>query len=1733
MNQDQSNNDISATQLTDRRRLLQDVLSDAHPLLEESFYMAAVPHWYDAALFTAIRNIDDDRNEGMIPRMAAYSFLIPITSESNRAYRVRHDERMYLNLGWIEQDPVEYLGAHQRAFAYLDTDGALAHPTRIHDRLYHLFFVDLVAAIVELRKIFRSYEETRRLAAIEQLLDIAAEAYQYLRLIAQQQSDSDGSSQNGSPTDSASVTLPPLQELNLLEDLITHLGARLLQMREQWAASIESLRALLDKEAAGTLSPRLAPYARRAYGNALAQTEQFVEAIKELETAIQQFQDQATGLYQDMFEVERASTMINLGETYVNFAIAARGHAGREPAESGIWFYLQTLVDFLVSIPLIIYLNFYLGIRVWHPRFWPTLRNLDWIVARLFATGASLYRQADPILERHGSSAEGMLADERLGFIYLIMGDVAQASELFEQLLAQDENTLSEYRRAFIQAELGESYLRQRLPQQARTHLEEALPILQEYGDIPTVTRVQEALAEARYLAAAIEQDVREAGEHLDKAVRTHCERKDWRRATDLIERFQVLMDNSPATIWGQGEWKTADERKTLEQAISELRGRVSELSNNLSQWVYPVGYRHPVLVLFRRLVILLLPLAAILGLLTTIQLVTKVSLAPTIEYRIAPIISPVNVAAAQLSQGVTNARLNVDVDSEATLSLLLSAVTGYLGFALLIGVAVLAFTKLDSVQRRSRSTVVQIDRNGITEGSGTEQQTIQWNEVTRLVKADARFWRLALPGHSSFGLDTPTSRLVTGGSARWYPQLRTRVSQLIPKSASVINLDYTILRSRLGLLYGINLFIFFPLAIAARTEQLKPYLWVKIPPLPYNIADLYPYLYFGLFFIPLWWSVIRPLQATRQLGKRGRLLWGMATGALLIFALQRLMLFRPLLTVPDIYPSLIVIVTLLSVWLAIWHLQLGGQKALSAPFRWGATLATTTVCIILLAHIGRETLSYHFLLYGNELRTRNLAEQAISQYERAATIGQWPLLGIRSKDAVKRSFGIPKQDNISWLLALKKQAALEAELGYGTEAEQSYSTIIMAIPDNATISNKHQLYAWRAMARERAATESSSPAQAQIEIDTQQYALALADYGEALTRINAGIDTILTDGQAELQLKQAQYHLWQGATRHTIDNLNGALLDYTQVLSLTHPQALTLTVPYTKTNALSLREKAFTGLGWLHYEEARYEEALAAFQEAAQANPLRLDCVEQTNDLNPVDESPETDISCQAVGPWLGIGYAEFKMGKHAKAIGQREDAIAHFQQADDAWHRALVTDAQDPAVLQSLGFLEWELGRLSEKPEDRCSKFAESLVWLERATVRDNVDESLAYTHRTIAQIQFAMRNCREVSDEYVGRQEAIERARDSYSTAIRLDPTNAHYWHMRARLNYSLWFISEKSPTDAARFLLPTLTDMETALEFDTVDCETPDRDYEPNRRSQGILLDAFAQARTLLSKNEQDLAINLYAASLAVSRQIENGLALLKRESIQLDDLLAQHPTLNGELFLAELDSAVTNLAEVDPSNLFSAGLTSFQQGQTAAALTHYENGLKWAIEKKWVDPVANALRNFLDQQSSNRSDAGVENPIDTLLPLLQEAFRELAPVACKTDFETALNMGFLALAVGESQQAGAWYSRAIHQVPRDGRPSILLQPITSDWRRLWNDSHSTADDLLQGLETQLSIQLRKNPTLNASNRYWLTRAEFKSLLGHVAEQVGDNATAQAARESARLDVDQLTKLSRRN
>ncbi|MEJ2746530.1 MAG: hypothetical protein P8183_01220 [Anaerolineae bacterium] len=608
---------------------LEKILQSVHPMMAEAIYLAAVPQWYNLALFTAIRDVDDGRNEGLIERLTRYSFITRWDDEADGSatYAMRPEERRLTQRYWIMKDPDAYRTAHRRALGYWQDHPDPNAFAQDQNLLYHQLFVDQNAAVDWLVDRFRAYYNNRQLPAIERLLDTADEARFYLALLLEPVSD--------------------------LEILLTHLRARLAQLRGDWAESQKSLRILRQK---AELPPQLQPYITRAYGYTLAHDGDFVGAIAEYEQALAQFEEQITAVTTNgtadapTLQADLAQTMIALGDAHVGLATAVRGPAETDDGPLGGLRPLRTLLNFIISLPLVIYLSLYLGWRVWRPEFWPTLEGLDWIIARLFAIGARYYHRADPLLEKYGDPGEGVAADEKLAYLYLALGDARLAQTQFDCLLQESEAPLGEYRQAAVRVGLGQSWLQQDQPLLAREQLEKALPVLQQYEDKTLEATARAALAES-LLVAEPEQAVAQ----FDQSARIAAGQEDWTAATNTLERMAALV--------------------AAHEMTEPVQQQAAAVAQTLPQRCYTARFRHPVLVYFQRLTLLSLPLILLLMPMLVIRLDSRSTLTPIIQFKAAPIFNPSQVVSSQLSQGVTTA--NVVSASDASVIIWLDAASG------------------------------------------------------------------------------------------------------------------------------------------------------------------------------------------------------------------------------------------------------------------------------------------------------------------------------------------------------------------------------------------------------------------------------------------------------------------------------------------------------------------------------------------------------------------------------------------------------------------------------------------------------------------------------------------------------------------------------------------------------------------------------------------------------------------------------------------------------------------------------------------------------------------------------------------------------------------------------------------------------------------------------------------------------------------------------------------------
>jgi hypothetical protein len=1111
-------------------QLLEQILAAAHPQMVDALCLAAVPDWFTPALFSILRQRDDGRDAGILERFGRYSFIERYTSETGLPiYTMRAEARDQLQRRWIAADPEAYREAHARALAYW-IDNPDPNPfAQAQNRLYHLLFVDPVAGADWLIDRFRAYQNERHLAAIERLLRTADRAYTYLPL------------------------LDTGANLNELADLLAHLRARLAQLRGQWAESLSRLQTLWRKP---DLTPRLRPYVARAYGQALAHTGDQAGAMDYYRQALQLFEQLlATGpVTADpaalaTIQAERGHTLLALGDAYAALAASARGSELEErTAGRGLYRFLRACFYAFISLPLLVYLSFGLGRQVWRPRFWPQLRYLDWIIARLFAEAAAHYSKADTILENHGQPAEAVLADEKLAFLYLAVGDPYEAERLFHYLLAEVEAPLGPYRRALVRLGLAEALLWLGQRENAEMALQTTVPTLQEYGD-------NYSLAKAGLLLSQATPSPETAVDQAQQSIRL----------------FQELGREVEAT-------HVAEHLARLETAVSQPAEQTAIILNRYS---YPVRYRHPTTVILQRLTLVLLTIIVFLIPVSTIRLETGTSLDPQINFNTSPLLDPDQADfSPALSQGISAIRLTPVPNPEVVIWLGLLLFGGYLLISTGLGLLAIWRTSPAKVQAAREERTVRLDWQQLQVGSST----LPLAQVKQLTRADVRIWQDILVDDSQLALAAAGQQQVVAGKTHWYEAVAERLDKFVPPSARRLDLSYRILSSKLGAWYLLTLLLLLWLAVLGLTAP--PWMVSRPWGQPYSLVDLYPYLYLGLVLPPLWWFVIRPLQIHSIIRPRSTWPWWFGAVGLLLAGLRLAAGFRPWFTTPDIYPPLLIMVLLLAAAVVVW------RRSHHPIWQRGVVLLLALMMLVpQAAQLTVDVVAYHYLISGHAHRDRALLageapeaseptavesdlQRAVDAYSRAYDLSARPLFGFDRVTAVT-NWGIPPRERIIWLAALNSRAAIYAQLGqfnptaYGL-AVADYRQLQEFLP------NSDRVLANLALAYQSWGTvDGQEPGGVEPQPDAYDQAIAYLEEAIALS-------------------PRPEYYLWLGVAQHGLDLLDQAQASY--LVALENEAGIE---PLTAEQ----QAQAFTGLGWIAYEREEPEAAEEWFRQATEAD--------------------------------------------------------------------------------------------------------------------------------------------------------------------------------------------------------------------------------------------------------------------------------------------------------------------------------------------------------------------------------------------------------------------------------------------------------------------------------------------------------------------------------------------------
>ena len=1436
--------------------LITRLLDKVHPRLRTTFYQLAVPFWFHQDLVAALTNTSFENAEGVLQRVAVYSMVsaLPHDGQGEQAYAINASERDSLQRLAIQENPELYLAAHLTAFDYWQGEPDQNGFVQERMIMYHGLFVDAMAGMDLLTRAFTGYVEDGQLAFADQLLATAENAFPYLRLLGQDETF-----------------------LRQLKGRIDLMHARSGMERQEWDEGLGIVNAIEPD-----LPPELTTYASALRGLAAAGDRRegparYGQAIDHFRDALDKMALYPTGTLTE--QALRAETYIALGDSYVALAQLARGYQERPATRKGVFAWVRLLYYFITNLPLIFYLSTVLGSRVWRPAFWPTLTNLDWVVARLFLAGGTAYRR---VIKENGKLEPrfGLRAQEKLATLIHKLGDAAEAERLLTELLAQVDaaeaagRPYSEYQEARLRLIRGQALSWQDRPEEAFAEAERAYPVFRTYEDVMRAAQTLELAGDA--VLDIGDGDVIEAGQRYRSALELYV----WEQDTIAASAVDAKLWRLPAGVLTGKPYPRIEER------------------------YYPVPYRHWLTRVFQQItVIILLSLAFILPILT-IHLDNQQTLVPSINFEVTPLLAPEQDFTPTISQGVTNVLLEAMAEPSLLLWLTFVLLGAYLILSTGLGALILLQTNPDKIQLTSDKDLIRLSSDSVSEGIADESTTIRFTDAVRFIRSDV--WvATTINGDSSDTIVESAQHAISiSGQTAHYDVIQERLAAMIPAGIERIDASYNILRSKLGALLQLSLVwitllaliaYFFPAALAFR-----------LPLLGYSIADLQPLFFLTLFIPPVWWFIIQPLHLQR-IRRHGNVLpYIVALGGVSLAWALLITQFRLQLTVPDIYPLSTSIIMCLAGAYTLWRFNVSREIFDWAGFlnlrltRAAVGVLAIVVALLMAFFLLRELGVYHYKIQGNADRDRAVAT---------------------NDDG---SQGLTDEA----MLTDGQKAELKEAVDHYTTAIDWASQSILGIQSPQLDPD---LYVNRAIARMSIGTSVENPTDslsATLDVDNNQFELALADFQSAI----------------DLEPERGEYYLWRGFVQHSLgsENYAAARSDYEAALafvSLTEEQ----------------RVKAYTGMGWIDFSVQDYESARSSFQNAvdiARGTPgEEHDGPDPNQPVDPGDSQggrPTTGaVSDEALNDaLLGLGYSYYELGD--------------YQGARETWESAITESSAEPMILLSLGTLHWRLGTLypsgstghvcdDERVSDR--ERATSAVNLGTAIdyfgqsigIPSQADDALAFTYRTMAQVQFLLSSC-PGQDSVAVLEEAIA----SYSAALAFDSDNALYYHMRGRLQYAAWSRTPAGTGASARTrLFDGLADQVTAISIRPED----DGGYQPNRWL-GII------------------------EAEAVAGSIQRGQALLDK----------------GD-FANALDYfiLVANGAEDNSEAAFLAGLTLLYLGDQAAAEAWYAAGLeRAAVADGGRAAVENAL-SALRPLAAN-SASGDDTTIGRILNSLEAALR---------------------------------------------------------------------------------------------------------------------------------------------
>ena len=1638
---------------------LEGLFDICHPLMADAIRMAAVLAWFDEDVLAALRSSPDGREAGLISRLGELSFVNSLHDRPREklALNVREPERALILDRWIEEDRDGFLDAHRRAYMYYESSG---HPDRLENAqalVYHGFFVDFEQAAARFVRLARHLVVERQVAALNGLVSATEDVRDRLARL-------------------EGVARPRLG------NLLSYLRARIYTLRGDWDEALRQLDALSQRP---DLEPMLASYVARSQGLSLAGREEFVRAIEAFDRAMTlQGSPEIVGLGTEDPAQERAVTLMERGRAHVGLALLAHGTSRAPIVRAGWWSRLRDVYSLVVNLPLMVYMARF---RPWQPGAASALRGMDWLVARLIVNGSGMMREAAAELESHGYGVDVNAARLELARLDRLLGDPARARERLQEQLSVPDESLSEYRRAALRAELGGALLELGAVASAIAQIEEALPTLAAFEDEERLASAQEILASARLLQAE--------PEFAEAALRTTL----------------GLQEGTTANARSQSETVSRIE-DLLSEAIdlpTQAAQRIQGVLDTVTDRVHGVRMRHPLTKWLKRAGLLTLAglMAVLPGLVLDVQ--SGAGLSPRVRFKPGELLGMSQSASEELSSAVVSNVVEVQ-PVEPVLWLGIAVFVGYVVLSVTLGWLAIVLTSKRSVQKRASTEAIHVSSEAMRTGGGPPGH---WHDVKQLILADTRLRGRALEEASAFAtVGADGRRVIVPGATNGYASLRSHVNRLVPDDAERIEADHRVLGSTMFWLYALGLAL--PLVIILVAEVAPGWAGARLPGLPYSVIDATPYLLVGLVAAPIWWAIIRPLRVQSMLNPRSRYPWLVLAGAVLFALLQWVIGFRPMLTAANLYPPLATIVVLVTAAWTIGRARQARSPAFGRLPRGIALLFALAFSLPLAFVLARDARAYHAFVSANALRDvaeeatdpnahENLLREAVAEYERAAEIGKRPVLeGLpmlerKPEDLTPRRIGLVPPGRVPWIASLTSAAVLRSSLGEHDGAVEGLTDAMRYV------AHGDELLGWRAVAKAaRGVSEAGSTGSMGRLVALEP---ALRDFDEAIRR----------------QPEVARHVLWRAIVLHGMGRVEDATQAYEASL------AADMQVP------LHARDRALanTGLGWLAYNAARFDDALARFDDATEVLGASSD-------------------DADAYNAWLGLGYTQYMLDD--------------FAQAEQALARAVDLSPQDAVAWASHATALWKLGGRDDRGRvfegDPCLAVRDDAAQQRRVAgdYQSAVDGftaaiekgglegvELAFAYRTRAQIHYLLRNCDHAN---YSAPEQYRLGYEDYQEALRLEPESAGYWQRSGGLALGYWDRAGKQPQDVDWLVnswrdyqeayarspwLPEPPDRREKIQSEVTDLVTRSltsdlvgvdfdelgRAFAADAARRSIDGSAWCIAGFLaLSKGEDGKAVQRYRSCGLAAEHHPRGASVLADAIEQLSHLGAFVDEQPASAVRPMLERMQSSAVAARPASHFAQGRTALIAGDEARALAWTRRGLVLA-QRHWdLASIRDAIRDA--QEMTETGQTALVHMLEEAYPALSSAARQSGPALHAA---IPLGMAQISLVLRRPDLAARWTNESIRRVTLDPTQYTHMQmPEAQELGRVLGENRTGGRALVDSMDAERPTQLRLHPQLEENGHYWRWGAWTAY---HIARKAMVNGNQTGAREfheqSARL------------